>query len=476
MISLVNVPNKYPLINSRTPPIGIGYICSYLKSKGINSVIFDFDIFPLSIIKSVEIILNSNPKIVGFTCYSQNYFIIKKFCEIIKKKRPDVITVIGGPAASFAFDDILSDTSYIDLCVIGEGEKTLEEIYNKYNGKKDELYNIKGIAFKNNEKIIVTPKRPLITKLDEIPSPYLSEVFDLKYYSQMNISTSRGCPMKCIYCVCGAMFGAIRFHSPKRVLDEVDYIYESNLKLKWSNDNFLFNFTDDTFTYSDKHVNLILDGLEERNYKINWSATTRIMSISEELLIRMKKVGLKMVNFGLESADPYILKILNKLNSKDDSLGLENKFLKRFKDIVIFSRKLGLDVFISYILRNPYETKEMAQKTIKLCLVLDRKFGAKYIPNILVPFKGTKLYKDSKNYNIEIDKDPEFLLPYYIKKHPFININDLVEIFPYNHRFFIHDEIYNKSAIHFKKINAKSYYISNNLFRKQMIRKFLKKN
>jgi len=474
MIILATAPNKYPFLTNKTPPLGLGYICSYLKSKEIESIIFDFDAFPISLQKAVDLILSKKPEIVGFTCYSQNYFIVRKFCELIKKRNPEVLTVIGGPAPTFAFDDILNDSPYIDICVLREGEKTLEEIYNNINEPIDKFLEIKGIAFKYNEKIIVTPKRPLISKLDDIPSPYLNEVFDLRYYSLANISTSRGCPMKCIFCVCGAMFGSVRFHSPERVLDEIDYIYNLNEKLHWSKGQFLFNFTDDTFTYSEKHVNAIIEGLENRNYKMSWAAATRITHINKELLIRMKNVGLKMINFGLESADPYILKVMKKIAPNNESLEPEIKFLEKVKEIMSFSKKIGIQAVVNYIIGHPFETPERAKTTVKFCNELMNKFGVEYIPNILIPFKGKDVFNNAELYNIEMEKDPELLLPYSMKKYSAMEIDDLIEIFPYNHRFFVYDELYNRSLIHFKKLNPKNCYKSNIKFKKFMNEKLLK--
>ncbi|MHA1252591.1 MAG: hypothetical protein ACTSRP_21575 [Candidatus Helarchaeota archaeon] len=62
MISLVNVPSKYPFINITTPPVGLGYICSYLQSKNIDAEIYDLGIFPISIAKAVDLILQQKPE------------------------------------------------------------------------------------------------------------------------------------------------------------------------------------------------------------------------------------------------------------------------------------------------------------------------------------------------------------------------------------------------------------------------------
>ena len=90
------------------------------------------------------------------------------------------------------------------------------------------------------------------------------------------------------------------------------------------------------------------------------------------------------------------------------------------------------------------------------------------------PFKGTDVFNNAELYNIEMEKDPELLLPYSMKKYSAMEIDDLIEIFQYNHRFFVYDELYNRSLIHFKKLNPKNCYKSNIKFKKFMNEKLLK--
>ena len=77
------------------------------------------------------------------------------FHEAIKNIRDHgyrKMIIVGGPYPTTSYQEVLKDKN-IDLCVIGEGEKTLVEIIEKsINNKKErldynELVNINGIAF-----------------------------------------------------------------------------------------------------------------------------------------------------------------------------------------------------------------------------------------------------------------------------------------------------------------------------------------
>ena len=67
--------------------------------------------------------------------------------------------IVGGPHPTTSYEEVLKDKN-IDVCVVGEGEKTLEEIVAKLiknKGKKlniSQLNDIDGIAYnqENHEK------------------------------------------------------------------------------------------------------------------------------------------------------------------------------------------------------------------------------------------------------------------------------------------------------------------------------------
>ncbi|MHA1315449.1 MAG: B12-binding domain-containing radical SAM protein [Candidatus Helarchaeota archaeon] len=454
MIALVNVLNKTPFSNSRQPPLGMGYICSFLRSNKAECDLFDLAVFPISINKAVDLILQTKPELVGFTCYETNYFIIREFCKQIKRQDPNIKTVIGGPTSTFAYEDILNDESHVDFCVLGEGEQTLLELWQNINGNIDDLLEIKGLAFRHGDTPIKTAERPLIKDLDSIPSPYLSEIYDMKYYDSAYITNGRGCPKQCIFCTGSALFGhTVRFHSPERILEEIDYLYNLNIK------NFLFS--DDTVTISRKQINSILDGLEKRGHDISWHAQTRIDQISKEMLERMKKVGLKFLSFGLESADPFILKTIKKVRTHGEGVQLEEKHLQKFEVVFQWLKDLKILGMVGVILGNPYESTKHLEKTINYLKKIERKYGIKHAINVLVPLTGTEVFKKHREFQMVIKKDANFLLPYKIKKFSATSIEEIIEFrkkLLTDYSLFVWNEPWDKSLSVFEKITEKSRF------------------
>ena len=81
----------------------------------------------------------------------------------IKKIREDgykKTIIVGGPHPTTSFNEVMDDRN-IDICVIGEGEITLEEIVRKLiqnNGVKlsdNDLNDIDGIAYNESDNFVV---------------------------------------------------------------------------------------------------------------------------------------------------------------------------------------------------------------------------------------------------------------------------------------------------------------------------------
>ena len=118
-----------------------------IKGKIIKSKV-DFDNYE-ELNKHID---NFNPDIIGVSTmtFHKNFF--HKAIKNIRDHGFKKMIIVGGPHPTTSYQEVLKDQN-IDLCVIGEGEATLEEIIKRSidNGKKrlkyDDIININGIAF-----------------------------------------------------------------------------------------------------------------------------------------------------------------------------------------------------------------------------------------------------------------------------------------------------------------------------------------
>ena len=168
----------------------------------------------------------------------------------IKKNFPKVITVVGGAHVTVRPEETLRNAA-VDFIVLGEGEKTVEELFDCIS-KNGDLSKIKGVGFKNNGEIKINEARERIRNLDELPFPALdllpmglyfkasasNHLLPMGMWGQRkerdtyndrwtSIVTSRGCPMNCIFCSIHLSMGKLfRSRSPENVISEIERDYE----------------------------------------------------------------------------------------------------------------------------------------------------------------------------------------------------------------------------------------------------------
>lgn len=373
-IALVHIK----VIDSTSPPLGIMYIGRLLESFGHEIKFWD----EYKNTKFISEIKKWNPDIIGFSILSSQMGFVAPIIRELKKSLKSFIAV-GGIHPTVLPEETLRETN-ADCAVIGEGEITMKELVDHIEG--DSWRSVSGIAFLEDNKITVTPSRPLIEDLDILPFPDYSKLNVERYLippgvirgyflrATVNLSTSRGCPNKCIYCNCPTIFGTkVRKRSVKNVINEIKW-----LKEKYSIIEGLW-FVDDTFTCSSSWViNFSEAMVSEGLNKLIWSCQTRVTHINPKMLQAMKKAGCVQLEFGIESGSERILRVLKK-----------NTNLFVIRNAVLMAKDARLSVFVTFMLGNPTETEEDMQKSFLLAKEL-KADGCRFF--FTTPFPGTELY------------------------------------------------------------------------------------
>ena len=192
----------YPLEEAPAPPLGISYVAAAFEAAGAEVEIFDYIVSQYTPDKLRERLDRFKPDIVGATSVTLNFKSAAEIVRTAKRHNPSVITIMGGPHVSFDATNVLQSYPEIDMIVIGEGEETVKElmlikmVMNKWG-------NVKGIAFRQDNEVIFTEPRELISDLDTLPLP-ARHLLSLSRYQALgfpvSIITSRGCPYQCIFC------------------------------------------------------------------------------------------------------------------------------------------------------------------------------------------------------------------------------------------------------------------------------------
>jgi anaerobic magnesium-protoporphyrin IX monomethyl ester cyclase len=354
----------------RTMPIGLYYVAAVLKENG-----YDVDILNWHDVHKTPTIIETtlrekNPQIIGFSILNANRWGAIEIARIAKRLDPNVTIVFGGIGATFLWEHFLRHFPEIDFIVRSEGEYTflsLVRALEQANGPS--MNTISGIAFRSKWEIVKTRDSEMISDLDQLPIP-------AKYFDYQQISSSRGCGMRCTFCGSPEFWGRkIRFRSPESVVEELEILYNKGIHF--------FYFSDDTFTINKERVIEICKKIIDRNMAIEWYSIARVDQVDEKILYWMRKAGCIQISFGVESGSNEIRAFLNKRISTSQ--------IKKAFELTVSH---GILARAYFIYGSPGETWETIQKTIDLIHQIKPLSIIFYILDI---FPGTALYADFKH-------------------------------------------------------------------------------
>ncbi|NIS24380.1 radical SAM protein [candidate division KSB1 bacterium] len=197
--------------------------------------------------------------------------------EEIHKTFPDTPVVLGGIYPTLCRDHAV-ENSGTDFVISGEGELAALQLVDKLTGVKRD-YD----GFPNH--------------IDGFPYPVFDLYPNLAYASVM---TSRGCPLRCTFCASNIVSGAYRWRTPRKVVDELEYYYET-LGIRE------FAFYDDALLTNHKdHLAPILEQIIDKGWDASFHTPNGLQCklIDDDIAARMFSSGFKTIRLSYESGNP----------------------------------------------------------------------------------------------------------------------------------------------------------------------------
>ena len=382
--------NVYSQTGAIYPPLGLASIAAVIRQAGRFQVtILDAWGLGMGLEQFREELLRIKPAVLGLSVYTTTVVQALIAASEAKKVLPDIRVVLGGPHPSVRPEELIRQKS-VDFVVRGEGEITLPSLLNRIEEGSEDYNGIPGLTYKVAGEIRQNPGQSFVQDLDSLPWPSRDDLPMHIYrpssgaYKRLLIAsmiTSRGCPFKCTFCSRTVFGNMVRFRSPAKVLDEIEYLID-RFKIKE------IYFADDCFTLDQNRAREICDLILEKELDLTWICSTRVNLVDEKLLRKMKQAGCASIAYGIESADPEQLKKMKKQISIDQA-----------KEVVALTMKLGMETRTSYIFGLPGENWESLKKTLALALEINSDF---VIFNLATPRPGTDLYDEVKNTGLLI--------------------------------------------------------------------------
>ena len=338
------------------PPLGLLYLATVLRDRGLDVSILDQPAKGYTIEETVRWIEREDPDILGFSGYSMSGRTAAKTSMEVRKSIPDLPIVFGSLYATFNAERVLGKYPSVDIVARGEGEETIVDIVDALTAGGD-LKEVQGITFREGDRVISTPDRPLIEDLDALPFPDRS-LLDDEYHSEIgganiavkkftSVISSRGCVHRCRFCSCQLFCrGRWRARSVDNTLEELHYLAAEGYKQ--------FIFIDDCFTLNPKRAIEICRRMRAEKLDFEWFCEGRVDSYSYEMLREISRAGCKIIYFGIESANQRILDYYEKTITPEQSV-----------KAVETARRAGIDLIMgTFIVGAPDETREEIQNTL----------------------------------------------------------------------------------------------------------------
>ena len=188
--------------------------------------------------------------------------------------------------------------------------------------------------------------------LDDMPTPDYTLV-NYKAYTddsgrvRLTLLASRSCPMKCSYCPYIKYYGDYEPRDIDKVMDDVRTLVSLGAEV--------IQFRDQFFTCNKPRIRDLCQRMIDENIKVSWICETKLSSLDEELVDLMKKAGLMLVCFGVESGNKEILEAYN---SNKGELSDQIAKVKMLRD-------KGILTMAFYIIGFPEDTWESVHDTYK---------------------------------------------------------------------------------------------------------------
>ena len=370
--------NAFEMFGFVFPPLGLLYIAATAERAGHRITIEDF-----CISGNKPERFDFNPyDVVGITTDTRRFPGALRIAR--HAKAAGCTVVMGGPHPGFADDEILRQNQ-ADFIIRGEGEIPFPSLLNALENGADPA-GVPGLSYLQDGTLRRTEPAPLIDDLDSLPLP-ARHLVDMEAYKRKGLkyggkrpvavlSSSRGCPHQCSFCVTPQMYGnRWRARSSASVVAEMEHVYHTYGYRA-------FAFCDDNFTVSPNRVKEVCERILEKGLDVWWwcLSTPATLLRNEDMVRLMAQAGVKTVYLGVESANLSTLKDFNKSLKQDEP----------YRAIELLRRN-GIEAFASFIIGGVSDDLAGVLRTIRFAKTLD---SAVAQFTILTPYPGTALFAE----------------------------------------------------------------------------------
>ena len=388
-IALINPPFRGVIHRIKDAyPLGLGYIKAYCESKGVVCDLYDFSCSLLSDQALEEKYCLSDYDVIGVSSYSLFFSDTVVLIELLKKDRN--IIVVGGHHATLCGSKILRDFPVIDFCLKGFGEKSFYDFIS--NIDTENVYSVSGLCYRKGDEFIDNPVNYEGIDINEFPVPDRGDIIvDASNYEfdatkrVFHISTSRGCPYHCTYCVnCKNNYWLAR--------SELNVLEELNREFRGKGYKYI-NFVDCNFYVNPSRAESLIARIRKEYPGVKFSFQTRSDQVANNKgqLEKLLSAGDCSITLGIESNSAQVLKRYRKETTPDIN-----------QNAIDFLKQTQSQTLVYMIMFEALESLDDIRASFDFLKNNDLLDYATVgnIYQTLVPFYGSHYYDDYHDYYI----------------------------------------------------------------------------
>jgi len=388
---------------------GISYISAMLKREGHETRLAVLCEKTLSTIE--DHVRDFDPGLVCFTSVFTEYGTMKRAAALVKKKHPEVFTLLGGPHATLRPEECLAEGIFNAVCV-GEGEYPSVELAQQLDAGLFPAAIPNLFIRQPDGSVERNDPRPFLQDLDSLPFPdrEMWMPWVANPVSRPSILVGRGCPFSCTYCSNHALRktspgGYVRLRSPRNIAEEI-------VALKEVEPNFSEVYLEvETLGVNQDWAMELCSELARVNagfeIHVTFGANLRVTPNAdyEELFAALANANFRFVNIGLESGSERIRgEVLKRRYSNQDIIGA-----------VETARRYGLQVGIYNLIGLPGETPRDFRETIRVNRICKPDW---FLLSVFYPYPGTELYDTCQDLGL-LDGPAD---PYMERRRPVLDL------------------------------------------------------
>jgi pyruvate-formate lyase-activating enzyme len=266
-----------------------------------------------------------SPAIAGFSTWTSNYLTTLMAAAELKRLRTAPFVVFGGPQSSESevAAELALASGLVDAVVVGEGEQTFLELYERVDAATRMLAGAPppGVKVWRDGAVVFGGRRKQ-ARLEDLPPPRF-DAMDLDAYSrgarQISFQLSRGCTDRCEFCSEWVFWERFRSATAESAVERLAALQRRT--------GFAHvTFSDSLLNGHPKRLTTFADEVLSSGLRFSWSGFARAQ-MDEPTARLLSRAGLHHVFVGIESFSDPTLTLMNKRRESGDNLQAIETFL-----------------------------------------------------------------------------------------------------------------------------------------------------